>query len=736
MIGAREEQLSSSVQHTVGATNLWSEYDIEAKTSLTDRALRNLKYGDAFAVLDGHGDIGTIEDTAEGLFFNDTRFLSRFELRLQGKRPLLLNSRIYDDKAVLSVDLTNPDLKSPTDNILRDTIFLQRRKFLLRQICYERVSIKNFSSRSHHVGLSFIFAADFLDMFEVRGTHRMHRGVVQAQVLQPDRTEFRYVGLDRLERRTTLEFRPAPMVLEEHRAAFEIALAPHEQKSVFIIVSCLVGDEPQRGPTRFLSAYREIRRARRQATADIATVTGSSDAFTQVMCRATSDTYTLITHTPLGLYPYAGIPWFNTVFGRDGIVTAMLLLWMDPNVAKGVLRTLASTQATKIDPQSDAQPGKILHERRHCEMANLGEVPFAKYYGSIDATPLFIVLAGKYLDRTGDLKTIRDIWPNIIAAVQWIKTYGDIDNDGFVEYSPALSTGLANQGWKDSYDAIFHADGRDAEGPIALCEVQGYVFEALTYAAEIAGKLDAPELSLELMSKAEELREKFERTFWCEDIQTYALALDGQKRPCRVVASNAGHALFSGIASPDRAHKISAKLLAKNSFSGWGIRTLASSECRYNPMSYHNGSVWPHDNALIAMGMKSYGLKDAACQVFTAITEAAIHQDLSRLPELFCGFLRRPGGTPTPYPVACSPQAWAAASVFGMLQACLGLELRHPTSEIFLRDPILPGFLDELRIRNLKLGNASVDLLLHRHGDDVTASVLNRRGNVRISIIK
>jgi len=595
----------------IGTANLWSEYDIEAKTSLTDRALRTLKYGDAFAVLDSHGDIGTIDDTAEGLFFNDTRFLSRFELRLQGKRPLLLNSRIYDDKAVLSVDLTNPDLKSPTDNILRDTIFLQRKKFLLRQDCYERVSIKNFSSRHHHLGLSFIFAADFFDMFEVRGTHRLRRGVSRAHVRLPDRIEFTYFGLDKLERRTTLEFRPAPMFLDEHRAAFEIALASQEQKSLFIIVSCSVGDEPRHELPRFLSAYREIRRARRQATAGIATVTGSSDAFTQVMCRATSDTYTLITHTSFGPYPYAGMPWFNTVFGRDGILTAMLLLWMDPNIAKGVLRTLASTQATNIDPQSDAQPGKILHERRYGEMANLREVPFAQYYGSIDATPLFIVLAGKYLERTGDLQTIREIWPNILAALEWIKTYGDVDNDGFVEYSPALSSGLANQGWKDSYDAIFHADGSDAEGPIALCEVQGYVFEALKFGAEMAGRLDAPELSLELMTRAEETRRQFERTFWCEDIQTYAIALDGQKQPCRIVASNAGHALFSGIASPDHAHKIAAKLLAKDSFSGWGIRTLATSECRYNPMSYHNGSVWPHDNALIAMGMKRYGLKDA-----------------------------------------------------------------------------------------------------------------------------
>jgi glycogen debranching enzyme len=728
--------MSSLLQANVDAVNLWSEYDVEARTSLTDRALRNLKFGDAFAVLDSHGDIGTVEDTAEGLFFKDTRFLSHFELRLQGKRPLLLNSRIHDDKAVLAVDLTNPDLK-PTGNYLRrDSIYLQRRKFLLHQICYERISIKNFAPHRHRIRLEFVFSADFLDMFEIRGTHRARHGVVQARVLRPEETEFSYLGLDGLERRTILGFRPTPVVLEQKRATIELELAPQEHKSVFVAVSCILQNAIIHRPKNYLSAYREVRRARRRATLGIATVTGSSDIFTEVVCRATSDTYTLITHTPSGPYPYAGIPWFNTVFGRDGIITAMLLLWMDPNIAKGVLRMLARTQATEIDSSSDAQPGKILHERRYGEMATLGEVPFAKYYGSIDATPLFLILAGQYLERTGDLATIQEIWPNILAALQWIDAYGDVDNDGFVEYRRATPNGLVNQGWKDSYDAIFHADGSDAEGPIALCEVQGYVFEAFKSAATMAAKLGEPELMSDLLDKAERLRQRFEEMFWCEDIQTYALALDGQKRPCQVVASNAGHALFSGIAMQDRACKVSERLLANGSFSGWGIRTLATHEARYNPMSYHNGSVWPHDNALIALGMRRYGLKDAACQVFAAIAEAAMHHDLTRLPELFCGFVRRPGGTPTPYPVACAPQAWAAASVFGLLQASLGLELRHAVGEIFLRDPVLPRFLNELVIRNLKLGDGIVDLRLHRHGEDVTANVLKRQGAVRVSIIK
>lgn len=516
----------------------------------------------------------------------------------------------------------------------------------------------------------------------------------------------------------------------------EVTLGPYEQRSVFLTITCLDSVVKTLPPVNFFTAYRDTRRAHRTATAQIATLTTSNHAFNDMLCRATSDVYTLLTWGQHGPYPYAGIPWFNTTFGRDGIITALLMLWIDPAIARGVLRTLAVTQAKTIDPDADAQPGKILHEMRHGEMARLREVPFGRYYGTIDATPLFVILAGHYLHRTGDLETIQGIWPNIRAALRCIDEYGDSDGDGFIEYARARASGLANQGWKDSHDAIFHADNADPVGPIALCEVQAYVYAAKLQASFMAHRLDHPELASALACEAERLRSNFERAFWCEELGTYALALDGEKRPCLVPASNAGHALFAGIAAPDRAARVAANLLAPDAFSGWGVRTLPVGQPRYNPMSYHNGSVWPHDNALIALGLGQYGLKTEASRVFSAIFEAGRHQDMSRLPELFCGFNRRPNRAPTPYPVACAPQAWSAAAIFGLVGACLGLELDHEQDEIQFHEPVMPDFLDEVVIRNLRLGNSRADIRLHRYGSDVTANVLSRNGSAKILISK
>ncbi len=738
MAGAMPEAIRTVAQRQAEITgpNLWSEYEIEATTSLTDRALRNLKHGDAFAVLDAHGDIGTMKDTAEGLFYRDTRFLSHIELRMEGKRPLLLSSSVHEDKAALSVELANPDLQVGDVRLPRDSVFLHRTKFLWRNVCYERINIRNFGPAVNRLRIDFLFGADFHDLFEVRGTRRLRRGTSTARVVAPDRVAFRYVGLDQVARQTVLEMTPTPVAIDAHRMTVEIALERYQQRSLFLTVACIDETVESSEPVNFLAAYRDTRRARRAATADIAVVTSSNEAFDEMLSRATSDVYTLVTWGEHGPYPYAGIPWFNTIFGRDGIITAMLMLWVDPALARGVLRTLAATQATAVDPYADAQPGKILHEMRHGEMARLREVPFARYYGSIDSTPLFVMLAGLYLRRTGDVATIDAIWPNICAALQWIDEYGDRDGDGFIEYDRARESGLANQGWKDSHDAVFHTDGSGAVGPIALCEVQAYVFAAKLQGALMARRLDRAAMAAVLASEAEDLRTNFERTFWCEDIGTYALALDGEKRPCRVPASNAGHALFAGIAAPDRAARVAARLMAPDMFSGWGVRTLPVGQSRYNPMSYHNGSVWPHDNALIALGFSRYGLRTEASRVLAAIFDAGSHQDISRLPELFCGFNRRPHRAPTPYPVACAPQAWAAATIFGLLGACLGLELVNDENEIHFREPVMPEFLDEVVIRNLRLGTSRADVRLHRYGSDVTVNVLDREGGARIVVSK
>ena len=715
--------------------NVWSEYEIEAKTSLVDRPLRTLKHGDLFVVLDSLGQIGAIHSTADGIYFRDTRFLSRLELRIQQERPLLLSSVQHADKSGLTIDLTNPDMTLlEGGRVRRDTIFISRTVIAWRSALYERVSLKNYGDEPVAFRFDVVFEADFRDVFEVRGVHRARHGAVEAHVTSPHQVSFVYGGLDGVTRAMDMTFSPAPKRLTERMASFYIQLPPDGNTTLLFTFACSTADTPK--PRSFFEAYRNARRDRIAATRSVATVSSSNDHFNDVACRAASDIYTLVTQTPLGPYPYAGIPWFNTFFGRDGIITALLLLWMDPSLARGVLRNLAATQARDFDAMADAQPGKILHEMRAGEMANLREIPFGRYYGTVDATPLFLILAGAYHARTGDDATISQLWPNIEAALDWMAKYGDLDGDGFLEYQRERDSGLVNQGWKDSHDSVFHKDGTGAMGAIALCEVQAYAFAAKRSVAELARKRGDSRLADRLVRESEDLRERFEKAFWDEDLGTYVLALDGDKRACAVRTSNAGHALYAGIASPERARRVSQSLLNPEAFSGWGVRTLYQGDARFNPMSYHNGSVWPHDNALIALGCASYGLKTAAVRIFEGQFAAALHQDMRRLPELFCGFIRKPNRGPTSYPVACVPQAWAAGALFAQLAACLGLELDHHSNEIRFRNPVLPASLEEVRLRNLRLGTSRVDVALHKYGEDVTASIVGRKGDARILVMK
>jgi glycogen debranching enzyme len=428
------------------------------------------------------------------------------------------------------------------------------------------------------------------------------------------------------------------------------------------------------------------------------------------------------------------VPWFSTLFGRDALITAFQALAVRPRLAVETLTTLAAYQATEDDPTRDAEPGKILHELRTGEMARNGELPHTPYYGSVDSTPLWLVLLGATYDWTGDAALVDRLWPHALAALDWIDHHGDRDGDGFVEYERRSDRGLVNQGWKDSSDAIRDRHGREAVTPIALAEVQGYVFDAKRRLATLARMRGDEVLATRLERDAETLRQRFEDAFWVEDQRYYAMALDGDKHPADAIGSNAGQCLWTGIVAPDRARDVVDHLLRPAMFSGWGIRTYATGQPGFNPIGYHTGTVWPHDTSLIAAGFKRYGFHDASNRLAGQMLEAAQRFPDYRLPELFCGFDRTEATTPVPYPVACSPQAWAAGASFLFLETMLGLRAHADRQELELANPHLPDWLGKVTLTDLQVGEASVDLLFHRWRGTTSAEVLRKTGDLAVTV--
>jgi glycogen debranching enzyme len=519
-----------------------------------------------------------------------------------------------------------------------------------------------------------------------------------------------YRGLDDVVRTTCIEFSLEPLAITPTQAQFKLQVRRGGRAELTIEI----GAQEEAAPSthRFNAAAGELSADMQGRLGQGASISTSGRLFDQWIDRSRADLALLTTSLSTGPYPYAGIPWFATPFGRDAIITALQTLWLNPQLAAGVLSFLAATQATEESAFRDSQPGKIMHETRRGEMAALQEVPFGRYYGGVDTTPLFVMLAGAYESHTGDRTLVDRIWAALVAATGWIERRLAASPTGFLDYARGEKTGLVNQAWKDSHDSMFHDDGRFPKGPLAVVEVQGYAYAAFKRMSELAIRRGDAR-GTEWLRKADALRAAIEERFWVPQMQYYAIAVDGDGAPCRVYASNAGHLLYCGVPSDERAALVAAQLMSERFSSGWGIRTLAEREPRYNPMSYHNGSIWPHDTSICAAGISRYGGRANVVQILNDIFETA-NQFNMRLPELFCGFARVAGQGPAPYPVACLPQAWASGSVFLLLQACLGIQVDGERREVHVTRPTLPIGVESLAIRGLPVNDATVDLDFHR----------------------
>jgi len=738
-----------------------------------------LKHGNIFLLTDPFGDIHP-DSRGLGLYDLDTRVLSCAVLRINGVRPTLLRAQSASNH-ISTIQLTNPELRRDPgiksdkhEALALRAISVMRRRWIAGGLA-ERIEVTNYSSTPQRIELDLQLDADAADIFEVRGRIRARRGKFRPTVASPESLVFAYEGLDGLLRRTLLSFTTAEVTARDPddasagegsvRLHWTLDVAPGARDGVRWEVSTDLQPIPgahrvvEETPTRLARSV-----AGGAADAPDGTPAGApvgiaepsvaeeeygswlercarirsdGELLDMTIRRSIADLRLLRNDGPMRgeHYVAAGVPWFTTLFGRDSIITSLQILPFMPDVARETLRVLADWQATEDDPERDMEPGKILHELRIGELARAGELPHRPYYGSIDSTPLWLILLDETYRWTGDLELVRSLWPNALAALEWIDRWGDRDGDGFVEYERRTPAGLLNQGWKDSGDGIRHRDGTPAVAPIALVEIQGYVYDAKRRLADLARRLGEKELGAKLDAEATDLRERFDRAFWMDDVGFYAIALDREKRQVGSISSNPGHCLWSGIVPPERVNKVVDRLLDPSMDCGWGIRTYAAGQPGYNPVGYHTGTVWPHDNALIAAGMKRAGRHDAADRVATRIFEAAQHSPDFRLPELFCGFDRGLADVPVPYPVACSPQAWAAATSLSLLQTMLGMHADAASNVLELDRPHLPSWLGKVTVHELRVGERTVDLLFHRwRGTTTSAEVLRRDGPLELVI--
>ena len=690
---------------------------------LEDRVI--LKQNDVFFVSDPTGDAPAGEEAGMGLYRSDTRFLSLYELRLNGRPPILLNHSV-DRAYVATFQLVNPALDGEGGSaIARQSLSIRRTRFVHDGL-HERIGIQNCNRHPVEVELELRFDADFLDIFEVRGYHPLPTGGVREP---PTRDEtgltFAYRGLDGVRRRTEIVFQPLPR-LGAGRAVMPVSLGPRETFVLLVDMLPVIGDDEPRPDFHFDAQVEALERTYQAWNSSCTRFCSDNETLdTQLIWRNLEDLRVLCDDRPTGLIPTAGTPWYAVPFGRDSLITSFQALALNPDLARGSLRYLAQHQGRRVDPEREEEPGKILHEMRFGELANLGIIPHTPYYGSVDSTPLFLVLLVELLDWTGDMELLTELFPNVMAALEWIDTYGDLDRDGLVEYTQHGPVGVRNQGWKDSYDSLVEHTGVPAPLPAALAEVQGYVYHAKSGLARIFSR-GGPSLRAygeRLAEEAEALRRRFNHLFWMPEERFFAQALDRDKRQVRSVSSNPGHCLWSRVVDPPRADEVVGRLVAPDMFSGWGIRTLSTGAVSYNPMSYHNGSVWPHDNSIIAWGMRRYGFRREAELVCRSVMEACLRFPDHRIPELFCGFVRdrRFGAGPGEYLVSCSPQAWGAGALFHFLQSLLGVEADLLEGRLRI-DPVETPLYSRLRVEGMRVGDGELDFTVDS-GEGVRVTV-------------
>ena len=682
-----------------------------------------LKENRIMMVSDEMGNIPAGNIYGYGLYRSDTRFLSTYEFRLNRLQPILLSSST-DESYVATFQMINPVLEvdGGKRTIPQQVLSIRRSRFIYGGL-HERIGIQNCGRDPVDVECELLFGADFLDVFEVRADLRgqvlKYLGKQRPLEASPHGLSVIYDGLDGVTRRTEVVFHTPPAHQHDGRVSWDFHLESKETCTLVIDVIPLLGESEPTLEYLYDDALLALQRSYRYWNRELTHVSTDNAFLSQgLLRRSQMDLRILVDEFDTGLLPMAGIPWYSAPFGRDALIASIQTLMLNPEIARGTLRYLASQQGKRVDPAREEDPGKILHEIRYGELANLKQIPHTPYYGAVDATPLFLVCMVAMMDWLNDRDFFVELFPHLLAALRWIDEYGDLDGDGFVEYQQRAKGGLRNQGWKDAYDSLLYPDGRQAELPAALVEVQGYVYQAKVGLSRILDRMNEPQLAERLAREAADLRRRFELRFWMDREQFYAQGLDRDKLQIPSITSNAGHCLWAGICDPERAELVGTRLLATDMFSGWGIRTLSSSSPHYNPMSYHNGTVWPHDNSIAAAGLRRYRRSAEASRVIDGIMEAGIRMPSYRLPELFCGFKRDQlfNTGPTEYLVSCNPQAWGAGAAFHLLQTGLGIVPDTTAGRAYISPLPLNG-VRSVEVEGMRIGSGRLSFRVSYNGD-------------------